>query len=56
MSDEARRFRQRAYDCRELAKVARDVRDRQLLDEIADDLDDEANRIEGEDEAMPNDD
>lgn len=56
MSDEARRFRQRAYDCRELAKAAHDVRDQQFLDEIADDLDGEANSIEAEDEATPNDD
>ena len=46
MSEEALRFRKRAADCRALAKSARDARDRDLLNDIADDLDAEADKIE----------
>jgi len=46
MSEEALRFRKRAADCRALAKNARDARDRDLLNDIADDLDAEADKIE----------
>jgi hypothetical protein len=58
MSDEAKRFRQRAYDCRQLAKGARDRRDQRLLEDIADDLEVEADKMDDEDgdEATPNDD
>lgn len=58
MSDEAKRFRQRAYDCRQLAKGARDPRDQRLLEDIADDLDAEADKMDAEedDAATPNDD
>ena len=48
MSEHALRLRRRAADCRALAKNARDGRDRDLLTDIADDLDAEADRIEGE--------
>lgn len=54
MSDEAKRFRQRAFDCRELAKGARDPRDQQLLADLAMDLDEEADRIDAEEEAKRN--
>ena len=53
MSDEAKRFRQRAFDCRELAKGTRDPRDEQLLVEIADELDQEADRIDAESDTTP---
>lgn len=40
------RFRRRAADCRALAKVVPDERDRQLLTDFAKELDEEADRIE----------
>lgn len=43
------RFRRRAADCRLLAKNARDSRDRELLHEIAEDLEAEAEKIKAED-------
>lgn len=41
-------FRDRAKDCRNLAKGARYDADRVMLEEIAEDLDAEADRIEAE--------
>jgi hypothetical protein len=46
MSD-GRRFRDRAVECRALAKSARCEVDAALLEEIADEFDDEADKIEG---------
>jgi hypothetical protein len=48
MSDDAKRFRNRATDCRALAKSARSEDDAAMLEEIADDLDDEARKLESE--------
>ena len=48
MSDDAKRFRNRARDCRALSENARNEADRQMLAEIADELDAEAARIEAE--------
>lgn len=48
MSEEAKRFRQRAIECRELAKTAHSAADAALLEEMAEDLDAEAGRIERE--------
>ena len=48
MSEDAQRFRGRAADCRKLARTARDVRDREMLNEIANELDEEAGKIEAE--------
>jgi len=45
MSD-AQKFRDRARDCRALAKAARNPADAALLAEIADELDSEAAKIE----------
>ena len=46
MLDDAKRFRDRALDCRNLAKSARSDLDREMLEEIAYDLDEEARKIE----------
>ena len=47
MSDsDAQRFRDRASDCRALAKGARNPADAALLEELADELDAEADKIE----------
>jgi len=43
---DAFRFRDRARDCRNLSKGTHNVEDRWMLEEIADELDDEARRIE----------
>ena len=48
MSDDAKRFRDRALDCRNLAKSARAPIDAALLEEIAEELDEEARKIEEE--------
>ena len=56
MLDEARRFRQRSCDCRQLAASARDARDRRILIDLAEELDAEADRIDDEEsggEAKP---
>lgn len=45
MSD-ARKFRDRARDCRALAKGARNPADAALLEEIADELEGEAEKID----------
>jgi hypothetical protein len=47
---EAEHFRSRARHCRELARTARDEISRQELNNIADDLNAEANKIEAEDD------
>ena len=46
MSEEAVHFRNRATDCRALAKSARNPMDAEMLEEIADELDQEARKIE----------
>ena len=48
MSD-AERFRERARDCRALSKGARNPADAALLEEIADELEAEAEKIEKRD-------
>ena len=48
MPYDAKRFRDRARECRALAKGARNLEDAGLLEEIAEELDDEARRIEAE--------
>ena len=48
MSD-AQKFRDRARDCRALAKGARNPADAALLEEIADELDAEADKMEERD-------
>jgi hypothetical protein len=50
MSD-AKKFRDRASDCRSLAQNARTEADRMMLRDIADELDAEAGRIEQEERA-----
>ena len=52
MSD-AQHFRERASDCRALAKSARNEDDAALLEEIADEMDAEAERVEAEDVQRP---
>lgn len=42
------RLRERAFDCRQLAKRALDPGDRQMLIDIAEELDAEADRIAAE--------
>jgi hypothetical protein len=51
MPDEAKRFRDRAIDCRNLAKSARSEVDAAMLEEIAEELDNEARQIEAEEAA-----
>ena len=46
MQDDAKRFRDRARDCRNLALSTRHQADREMLEEIAEELDDEARKIE----------
>ena len=53
MSDDAKRFRTRALDCRALSKGARTEADRAMLEEIADELDYEAQKIEAAEAAKP---
>ena len=48
MSNDADRFRRRAADCRDLSQSARDVRDRSLLKDMAEELDAEADKIDAE--------
>jgi len=45
MSDDAKRFRNRAIDCRALAAGACSESDRIMLEEIAEELDEEAERL-----------
>lgn len=46
MSEDSERFRMRARQCRELAKVARTTDWRDRLNEIARDLEEEADKID----------
>ena len=46
MGDDAKRFRDRAQDCRNLAKGARHQCDREMLEDIAAELEEEANKTE----------
>lgn len=46
MSEDSDRFRMRARQCRELAKIARDDLSRQTLEQMAHELDEEAAGIE----------
>ena len=46
MTESSERFRNRAIDCRALAKGARHAVDAAMLEEIADELDEEARKIE----------
>jgi hypothetical protein len=46
MLDDAKRFRNRATDCRALAKSARSEIDAVMLEDIAAELEEEADRIE----------
>ena len=46
---EAQRFRERASECRALAKNARSKDDAALLEGIADEMDAEAEKLEAED-------
>jgi hypothetical protein len=48
MADDAKRFRDRARDCRALAKGARNKEDAAMLEEIAEELDAEALKIGAE--------
>lgn len=53
MPNDAKRFRDRAMDCRNLAKGAHNQIDREMLEEIAADLDEEARKIEAEQVETP---
>lgn len=53
MPNDAKRFRDRAMDCRNLAKGAHNQIDREMLEEIAADLDEEARKIEAEQVEAP---
>lgn len=53
MGDEATEFRLRAAHCRELAKTARDEVSCRELNNIADELDAEADRIDAENNQPP---
>ena len=46
MSYDAQRFRDRALDCRNLAKSARTLCDASMLEELADEFDGEARNLE----------
>ena len=48
MQDDLKRLRDRARECRALAKSARNESDAGLLEEIAEELDAKARRIEAE--------
>lgn len=51
MAADSERFRLRAQDCMNLAKSARNVEDAAMLEEIAAELLEEADRIEAEEAA-----
>ena len=53
MDDEVKRWRDRATDCRNLAKGARQQVDRIMLEEIAEELEAEARKIEAMAKAQP---
>jgi len=46
MGEDAERFRMRAKQCRELAKNARDEHSRKTLNQMADELEAEADKME----------
>jgi|KBSMisStaDraftv2_1062788.scaffolds.fasta_scaffold3951018_1 hypothetical protein len=48
MPNDAKRFRDRAMECRALAKGVRHDSDAALLEEIAEELDDEARKLDAE--------
>ena len=48
MADDAKRFRKRAEECRELVPRARDPEIRDMLARVATELDEEADKIEAE--------
>ena len=48
MSDDAKHFRNRASDCRALSKGARNQVDKGMLEDSADQLDEEARKIDAE--------
>ena len=50
MSEQSRNYRERARECRSVAKTARNERDRKYLVEIADELELEAFQIESEEQ------
>jgi hypothetical protein len=52
MSDDAEHYRQRAAHCRELADAARDDLVIQRLMELASDFEEEADRWDGDNEAV----
>jgi len=47
MSDDVARFRKHAFECRRLAAETKDPGDRQMLVEIAEDLEAEVERLGG---------
>jgi hypothetical protein len=49
VSDDAARFRKHAFECRRLAEETREGPNRQMLLDIAEDLEAEAEKIDGED-------
>ena len=53
MPDNSKRFRDRALDCRNLAKSARSEVDASILEDMAAELEEEANKIDAEN-AHPN--
>jgi|1185.fasta_scaffold1921470_1 hypothetical protein len=53
MDTEAQRLRRRASQCRELAKIARDGHSRKTLAQLAEELDEEADKIDAEEAARP---
>ena len=50
VSEQSRRFRERARECRSLANTARNERDRNYLVEIANELELEAFKVESEEQ------
>lgn len=50
MPDVSKRFRDRALDCRNLAKSARSEVDASILEDMAAELEEEANKIDAENE------
>ena len=48
MPDTSKRFRDRALDCRTLAKSARSEVDASILEDMAAELEEEANKIDAE--------
>jgi hypothetical protein len=50
MAEDADRFRRRAQQCRELAKLARDDHSRRTLSNMAAELEAEADKIEAEED------